>query len=252
MDTETMDFVKTGVDGLDALLGGGINRTSTVLLTGSPGTGKSLLAIQYLYTGVRDDDERGIYLSFEENAADIRRAAESIGFDRWGEFVDNDQIVVYDKRDLLLEQDLSKTLSFLLQEVKEGYDRLVIDSLTMFGMFFETEKERRTYLLKFTDLLKENQLTSIFTSEQARSFPEIEIDLEHFLTDGNIYLMQTPTEGGVNRYMWVSKMRKQDINTDIYPMEIQSGGIVVHTESTGFSLLEEHSSMLDDDSEFSP
>lgn len=246
-----MDFVETGIDGLDDLLGGGISRTSTVLITGSPGTGKSILAIQYLYTGVRDSDEQGIYLSFEENADDIRRAAESIGFEKWSEYVDNGDIVVYDKRDLLLEQNLSETLSFLLDEVTEQYDRLVIDSLTMFGMFFDTEHERRTYLLKFTDLLKENGLTSLFTSEQARSFPEVEIDLEHFLTDGNIYLMQTPTDEGVNRYVWVSKMRKQNINTDIYPMEIQEGGIVVHTESTGISLFEEQANeFFDNDDDF--
>lgn len=235
-----MEFVETGVEGLDELLGGGIRRTSTVLLTGGPGTGKSLLALQYLYTGVREADERGIYLSFEENEADVRRAAESIGFDRWGEYVDAGDIVVYDKRDLLLEQDLSETMSFLLTEMElNTFDRLVVDSLTMFGMFFETEREKRTYLLKFTDLLKEHELTSVFTTEQNGSLPNVEPELEHFLTDGNIYLLQTPTEEGGNRHVWVSKMRKQDINTDVFPMEIDEGGLTVHTQWTGTSILKD-------------
>jgi len=55
-------------------------------------------------------------------------------------------------------------------------------------------------------------------------FPDTEVGLENFLTDGNIYFIQTPTDSGVNRYVWVAKMRKQDIDTDIFPMEIGGAG----------------------------
>jgi len=91
--------------------------------------------------------------------------------------------------------------------------------------------------LKFTDILRENELTTLMTNEQGAVFPDTEIGLENYLTDGNIYLIQTPTDSGVNRYLWVAKMRKQNIETDIYPMEIDWGGINVHENASAFSMM---------------
>ena len=138
------ELVSTGVEGLDSILAGGITERSTVLVSGNPGTGKSIFGIQYLYHGVTEHDERGVYVSFEEDEADI---------------------------------------------------------------------------------------------EQGAVFPDTEVGLENFLTDGNIYFIQTPTDSGVNRYVWVAKMRKQDIDTDIFPMEIGQGGITVHERAGGFSMM---------------
>ncbi|MFC6988574.1 RAD55 family ATPase [Haloplanus sp. GCM10025708] len=238
------ELTKTGIDGLDSILDGGIIEDATVLVSGNPGTGKSILGLQFIYHGVREFDEKGIYLSFEENASDIEQAAESIGFDEWGTLVENGDILVYDKRELLGDTDFGGTLDRLLEAFEETeYERLVLDSLTMFELFFETEKEKRTYLLKFSDILKENGLTSLLINEQAAVFPETDIGLENFLTDGNIYLIQTPTESGVNRYIWVAKMRKQNIETDIFPMEIGEGGITVHERAAGFSMMDQGSSL---------
>jgi len=232
------DLVPTGVDGLDSILGGGITRRSTVLISGNPGTGKSIFGLQYLYTGVLDHDERGVYVSFEEDAEDLRAAAESVGFDRWAELVDDDRIVVLDKRTMLRETDFSAAIDTLLETVQDGdFDRLVLDSLSMFQLFFEEENEKRTYLLKFSDILKANGLTSLLINEQGAVFPDTEVGLENFLTDGNVYFIQTPTDSGVNRYVWAAKMRKQDIDTDIFPMEIGQGGITVYERAGGFSMM---------------
>jgi KaiC/GvpD/RAD55 family RecA-like ATPase len=238
------ELTKTGIDGLDSILDGGIVEDATVLVSGNPGTGKSILGLQFIYNGVTEFDEKGIYLSFEENADDIQQSAESIGFDGWGELVENGDILVYDKRQLLGDDDFGSTLDRLLEAFEETeYERLVLDSLTMFELFFETEKEKRTYLLKFSDILKQNGLTSLLINEQSEVFPDTDIGLENFLTDGNIYLIQTPTESGVNRYIWVAKMRKQNIETDIFPMEIGNGGITVHERAAGFSMMDRGSSL---------
>ncbi|GAB3318190.1 circadian regulator CirA [Haloplanus rallus] len=232
------DLTRTGIEGLDSILSGGIVDNATVLISGNPGTGKSILGLQYIYNGVTKFDEKGIYLSFEENAEDIAQAAESIGFADWRELVEDDQILIYDKQELLRHNDFNSTLDRLLAAFEETeYERLVLDSLTMFELFFEDEQEKRTYLLKFSDILKANGLTSLLIAEQSAVFPEQDIGLENFLTDGNIYLIQTPTESGVNRYIWVAKMRKQDIETDIFPMDIDEGGITVHERAAGFSMM---------------
>ncbi|ACV46383.1 MULTISPECIES: RAD55 family ATPase [Halomicrobium] len=240
-----IELTKTGIDGLDAILNGGIVTNSTTLVSGNPGAGKSILGLQYIYNGVEQFDEKGIYLSFEENESDLREAAESIGFDKWPEFVESGDIKVYDKQVLLRENDFSSSLELLLDDLEDDkYDRLVLDSLTMFELFFEDETEKRTYLLKFTDILNNNGLTSLLTNEQGAVFPDTDIGLENYLTDGNIYLIQTPTDTGVNRYVWVAKMRKQDIETDIYPMEISWGGIKVHENASAFSMMSEEDSPI--------
>ena len=234
-----MELTKTGIDGVDSILNGGIVKNATVLVSGNPGTGKSIFGIQFIYNGVTMYDQKGIYLTFEENADDLQRAAESLGFDEWGELVEAGDIKVYDKQVLLRENDFSSTLDRLLDDLQDSeYERLVMDSLTMFQLFFDTEKEKRTYLLQFSDILKRNGFTSLLISEQGSMFPETEVSLENFLTDGTIYMLQTPTESGVNRYLWVAKMRKQNIKNDIFPMDIGEGGITVHERAAGFSMME--------------
>ena len=234
-----MELVKTGIDGVDSILNGGIVKNATVLLSGNPGTGKTIFGLQFLYNGVKDFDEKGIYLSFEENESDLAEAAESIGFDEWTDFVDNGDIQIYDKQALLRESDFSSTLDKIVDDLQDSdYERLVMDSLSMFQLFFDNEKEQRRYLLQFSDILKQNGFTSLLISEQGSMFPESEISLENFLTDGNIFLIQTPTESGVNRYIWIAKMRKQEIENDIFPMEIVQGGIRVHERAAGFSMME--------------
>ncbi len=240
-----IELTKTGIDGLDDILNGGIVRNSTTLVSGNPGAGKSLFGLQYVYNGVDKFDEDGIYLSFEENESDLREAAESIGFEHWQEYVDDGRIQVYDKQVLLRENDFSSSLELLLDDLDDqDYERLVLDSLTMFQLFFEDEREKRTYLLKFTDILRDNGLTTLLINEQGTVFPETDIGLENFLTDGNIYLLQTPTDSGVNRYVWVAKMRKQNIDTDIFPMEISQGGIKVHQNASAFSMMSEEESPI--------
>ena len=241
-----IELTKTGIEGLDDILNGGIVKNSTTLVSGNPGAGKSILGLQYIYNGVELYGQKGIFLTFEEDKEDLREAAESIGFDNWQQYVEEGEIKVYDKQVLLRENDFSAALDILLEDLdEEMYERLVLDSLTMFQLFFESEREKRTYLLKFTDILRENELTTLMTNEQGTVFPETDIGLENFLTDGNIYLLQTPTDSGVNRYVWVAKMRKQNIDADIFPIEISQGGITVHHNASAFSMMSEDDSPLE-------
>ena len=240
-----IELTKTGIEGLDDILNGGIVKNSTTLVSGNPGAGKSILGLQYIYNGVELYGQKGIFLTFEENKEDLREAAESIGFDNWQQYVEEEDIKVYDKQVLLRENDFSAALDILLEDLdEEVYERLVLDSLTMFQLFFESEREKRTYLLKFTDILRENELTTLMTNEQGTVFPETDIGLENFLTDGNIYLLQTPTDSGVNRYVWVAKMRKQNIDADIFPIEISQGGVTVHHNASAFSMMSEEESPI--------
>lgn len=233
------DVVPTGIEGLDRLLDGGLPQRSTVLVSGRPGTGKTLFGMYYLYHGVEVADECGIMISYEETRDDISEAAESIGFENWDEYVDAGDIVIHDKRDMLSTDGFTATIDRLLESIESrSFDRFLLDSLSMFGLLFEEERDRREYLLKFSDILKQNGLTSLLIAEESGDITSTDVGLENYLTDGNIRFIQTPTEGGVNRYVWITKMRRQAVDTDIYPMEIGDGGFTVHDSAGEYSFLD--------------
>jgi circadian clock protein KaiC len=69
--------VPTGVTGFDEITGGGLPRGRTSLLVGGPGSGKTVLALQFLVNGVQHCKEPGIFVAFEENSTRIVANAES-------------------------------------------------------------------------------------------------------------------------------------------------------------------------------
>ena len=72
--------IKTGIVGLDEILKGGVREGASVLIAGSPGTGKTILAMQFILEGAKRN-EPGIYISSEESVDDIRNYAGSLGWD---------------------------------------------------------------------------------------------------------------------------------------------------------------------------
>ena len=75
------DRVKTGIKGLDELIGGGLPKNSSILLSGEAGTGKTIFSLQFIYSGAKDFDEAGIYVTFEEKPEELRKEASQFGWD---------------------------------------------------------------------------------------------------------------------------------------------------------------------------
>lgn len=120
-----MERVKTGVEGLDKLMDGGIPARSTVLVTGSCGTGKTILSLQYLYHGAKSG-EPGVYVTFEETHEKIVDQAKSFGWD----------LSSLEKKGLLDicvvdTSDMEEVLGRIKEKIQKiGAKRLVVDSLT--------------------------------------------------------------------------------------------------------------------------
>ncbi|MBS7288937.1 MAG: hypothetical protein KIH01_09445, partial [Candidatus Freyarchaeota archaeon] len=73
--------VRTGINGLDEVLGGGFDAGSIILLAGPPGSGKSIAAAQFIYNGAAKYGEAGLYLNFNENRNDFLRNMARLGMD---------------------------------------------------------------------------------------------------------------------------------------------------------------------------
>ena len=75
-----IELIKTGTKGLDNVLKGGLRKNSSLLITGAPGTGKTIMALQFIYYGAKTYNEDGIFISTEESLTDLRNYAKNLGF----------------------------------------------------------------------------------------------------------------------------------------------------------------------------
>lgn len=123
--------VPTGIPGFDELVQGGLPKGSGVLVTGAPGSGKSIFGLQYLYNGAAQYGESGLYVSFEQTAEELRQQASLFGWD----FSPMEKMSK--ARFLVIPVDLPRMdiFEFIQEGMKSiAAERVVIDSLSIFGV----------------------------------------------------------------------------------------------------------------------
>ncbi len=231
-----MELLKTGILGLDDMLGGGIPSGHTVTVLGPPGTGKSTLALQFINAGLQNN-ENCMYLSLEESEENLIKTASILGWNLT-QYVANKKLslVYLSKQNLKatvdrIETDLPKL--FKLFKVK----RLAIDSATLYEMLFDSESERRNHLFNLAQMVKGTGVTTIMISEVSKNNPYYSrFGLVEYIVDGVIILKQVrqSDKGSVTTVIEVSKMRHINHSKEAKPYNITGNGIVVHSGSEVF------------------
>lgn len=225
-------MLRTGIDGLDALLGGGIPEGHIVAVVGSYGTGKTTLGLHFIYEGLKNG-ESCMIISFDEDEKSIMDNAKSVGMDL--ESFDKLQVVRLEAAEV--RKNLEKLESDLPEVIgSAGVNRMLIDSISILETLFD-DAGRYRMLATFRKILKDAGITTIMTSEADKYQPTAsKYGLLEYVCDGLISLkivrkseLDEPTLG-----LEVVKMRRVRHSRKPKPYMITDNGIVVYEEAEIF------------------
>jgi KaiC/GvpD/RAD55 family RecA-like ATPase len=238
--------ISSGISGLDELVGGGFPEGRVVLVVGGPGSGKTIMCSQFLYKGIRENKENGVFVSLDESKKHFYTEMKSFGWDfeeaeseRKFAYVDATRMsrVAMLKEALYKEESSSlrgKALSIdkLTQDIQAKMvqvdaKRIVVDTLAALIYRFPDPVERRTTIVDLIESLADLGATSLVTTELGHLGLERSALEEEFLVHGVIMLQTLFSGGTTTRAMQVEKMREAKVNPSLVPYTIDRNGIEV-------------------------
>lgn len=231
-----IEKLPTGIAGLDLIANGGLPKNRTTLISGTAGSGKTVFAVQFLAEGIRQANEGGVFVTFEESPADIRRNFASLGWDiarweaegRWA-FVDASPQV---GEELIVagSYDLGALLARIENAVRKvNAQRVAMDSLGAILTQFDDIGSVRGELFRIAWGLKQIGVTAVMTTERTHEYGEIaRHGVEEFVADNVIILRNVLEEERRRRTVEVLKLRGTSHQKGEFPFTIMPGeGIVV-------------------------
>ena len=226
----------TGIASFDVIAKGGLPQNRTTLLSGTAGSGKTVFAMQFLAAGIRDADEHGVFVTFEESAADIRKNMRSFGWDLEGweaagrfAFVDASP----DPGVEVIESgafDLGALLARVENAVRKvNAKRVSVDSLGAIFSQFSDQSVVRRELFRIASALKGMGVTAVLTAERTEDYgPVARFGVEEFIADNVMVLRNVLGEETRRRTIEILKFRGTDHQKGEFPFTIvPDGGLVV-------------------------
>ncbi len=229
------DRVKTGIKGLDDMLQGGFLSQTANLVEGPPGTGKSTLGMQFIYNGIRNHNEPGLIVTFEEFPQQYYRDAESFGWD-FRQLEREGKLRVIMTSPEVSRADLESvggTIETLAREM--GARRVLVDSISHFDQLTEDPVELRAVVYSFVNSLKREGLTTVLTRESPVLLggDDAEDNTIAFVVDSYILLRYVEIESAIRKALLVLKLRGSDHAKDIRQFEITPQGIELMSRFEG-------------------
>jgi circadian clock protein KaiC len=223
----------TGIAGLDAILGGGLARNRLHLLEGSPGTGKTTIALQFLLAGA-EAGEAGIYVSLAETENELRDGARSHGWTidskiEIFELVPPESVLDPDQHQSLLyssDLELGETVQRIFASIERlKPQRVVIDSLSEIRLLAQSSLRYRRQILALKHYFAQHNSTVIMLDDLTTESTDRAV---HSIAHSVIHLDQlAPIYGGERRRLRVVKCRGQSFLNGYHDFNIVPGGIAV-------------------------
>jgi circadian clock protein KaiC len=228
---EFLPRARNDIAGLDAVLGGGWARNRLHLLEGSPGTGKTTIALQFLMAGA-EDGEAGIYVSLAETEQELREGAKSHG---WSisplieifELVPPESVLDPDQQQSLLyssDLELGETIKRILESIERVRPkRVVIDSLSEIRLLAQGSLRYRRQILALKHYFARHHSTVIMLDDLTTDSTDRAV---HSIAHSVVHLDQlAPIYGGERRRLRVVKCRGQSFRSGYHDFVIGSDGV---------------------------
>lgn len=225
--------VATGIEGLDAILGGGFPRKRLYLIQGDPGTGKTTMALQFLLEGARAG-EAGLYVTLSETREELLAVARSHGWSLDGVAVyevqaNEDHLQPEEEYTAFhpAEVELGETVQNLLDEVERVKPvRVVIDSLSEMRLLARDTLRYRRQILALKQFFLARDCTILFLDDPVSKVGEHQFQT---LAHGVLVMERNaPEYGKARRRLQVAKLRGVDFHDGYHDFAIRTGGLVVY------------------------
>ncbi len=232
-----IERVRTGIEGFDELIEGGLPQGRIYLVAGETGTCKTTFALQFLYMGARYFGESGIFVTIDEKPERIIEDAASIGWDL-EELIDKNKLLILEISPFFSDikeisaKRIAEELKLHINQLNAK--RLAIDPIAPLVLKEDeggvtTQNIIRMYLKELFDSLEELKITTVATSEIPTGTNMLSrYGVEEFLASGVIVLRLIREGTTFSRELYVRKMRGVNHSLNAYPFVIQRGrGIVI-------------------------
>jgi circadian clock protein KaiC len=222
--------LKTGIKTLDEILQGGIPKGHSVIIAGGCGTGKTILAQQFLFAGAKEG-ETGVYLSLSEPREKIIKNLEDFTFFE-RKIVESNKVKIVDiSSDARLKgiglQNPDEIMDLIREIVQETQaKRVVVDSITALAANFGDDVKIRNFIYELGFELMYLDCTTMLISEvPPQVFKYSVYGIEEFIADGVILMTDFERKGELLRAFQVIKMRGVNHSRNKYVLKILEDGI---------------------------
>lgn len=227
-----LEKAPTGIRGFDEITQGGLPKGRTALVTGGPGTGKTMFAMEFLVKGATEFGEPGVFVSFEETADELIANSASLGLSLpelcdanllYMDYVRVERSEIEESGEYDLE-GLFIRLSHAINTV--GARRLVLDTIETLFSGLSNVSILRAELRRLFRWLKDKNISTIVTGERGAESLTRE-GLEEYVSDCVILLDHRVTDQVSTRRLRVLKYRGSEHGTNEYPFLISDRGFMV-------------------------